>query len=221
MAMIQKHSNFHTLAYTYRMVEEMAKRGLIESFPPPRLSKKARQLYGIKEPATMNGTTETETKSKRTFIMVNRKSPAERVLPFCRVLAEFKREKGMDAKTPVDSLANMLGYAAQSGGMVSPIVLEAVKRGYIQPRPYKCKSPLQFTEKGLKKFMPELVDDEPTADIQAAIDTPTFDEEHEDAVAALRHPIGEGTGRMTLVADIPTADLVLELIERGYVVKKG
>lgn len=133
-------------------------------------------------------------------------------------LATHKRQANDLLSTPQHKdIANHIGF---SRTFVCNNVEQMVQMGYLEHTPKSHT--ITFTAKGLRKFMPDTA--KRAVD---GIDTRTFADERgnvridNNPPDGYMEPVGAGTDRMTKVVNIPTADLILELIERGYVVKKA
>jgi Mn-dependent DtxR family transcriptional regulator len=142
-----------------RMAEVLAEKGLIQygRGVPTRLTDLGRDFYGVKG-AKMEQQTKAPS-DKKTVVMVGKKPPAQRVKQLCEALASHLRTGGDNYIKYVD-LAQMLGFSKTSSATVTAIVREAEKKGYLKPKPYRSHG-LFFTDKGIAKFMPELVKADP------------------------------------------------------------
>lgn len=146
---------FGTPSYVQRMAEILAEKGVLQygRGVPTRLTEVGQQLYGIK-----NGAKKMENKEKKVVVVpMHRAPPANRVKHLCNELAAYKREHGTNAAPNFKKLGVAMGYTPKSNGAITYIVRKAVSAGFIVPRLPRSQAPLQFTEKGLKRFMPEMI----------------------------------------------------------------
>jgi hypothetical protein len=244
--MMMQHVGFADAAYVRRMVEILGERGVVDcpEGQPPRLTAKGREFYGLKRPASekekiivVREPTENE-RNGETRTRAKRYPVEERAKQLCEALAEAKREKGSLNYCPFFAeLAPRIGYRAVDGsGAISRAAQKAVELGWIASYGHNKKHALQFTEEGLREFMPEFA--APPRDsvtshghfnwsepliADSLIFRQAEPEPEPEPFDYRRNEEIQGTPaweRATLQG-ISTGEIVMALIERGYIVRKG
>lgn len=228
-------------AYVNRMAEMLAEKGVIQygRGVPTKLTELGRRLYGLKEGVEME---QVKTDAKGRVIVIPKRPRGQRVREMCESLADFKR----GGKEPrYEDLAVAIGFSANSSGAISEFVREATRKGWLEHKP-RTQRKLTFTEKGKAKFMPETVGQGRPVEVgftdRVAPDSPlraaaarAFQQpdpamqRQADLAAMVR--ADEEAGLYAASERVPyapsalhlveTPALIMELIERGYTVRKG
>lgn len=232
---------YSNASYVRRMAEILAERGLLQygSHLPTKLTPQGRQFFGLRDPQPPHeGETAMEQPKPARVVVVrsSKKPPATRVNDLCNALADAMRvDPAGGAFRTWAKLAMDIGYSENSGaGAISDIVAEAIRVGYLKPRE-RFTHGLFFTEKGKRKFMPETITpppspmpaaEEPPASTGAPVRAaPREWEPHLDyagepvATGRFRDPPAPASDSPLCYVD--TAALIMELVERGYTVRKG
>lgn len=224
------------LPYVRRMAEILAERGLLQygHGVPTRLTAQGRAFFGLKE----HGEMENGKPKSRIVIMKDRKPAKARVNSLLAILAQYKSQVGESETPRFIWLASKMGYRGTSGSVITGIFKEAEKQGLVKLISGRGYASVQFTEKGKVKFMPETVTAEPseappeiTFTDRVAPDSPVraaaravFAEQPQPMPeAAMRspYPIVDMERPAGQLAYVETPALIMELIERGYTVRKG
>lgn len=244
------HVGYQNAAYVARMAEVLAERGLLQFGPnlPTKLTERGRDFFGVKEmqqqEVQMNG-------NEGTTVVVVRKEKSrqtfkQRVHAFMDILAkEVAKTGNRKVMFKQSELAMMMGYAASSGQVIQDFARDATRLGYLTDKPLGTHG-YTVTDKGIKMFgpQPELAGDtqpdpdkieeevfegEPVTVLHHDHDTRFLSEGHpgpdayRDRFGGLRYV--EDTRPVPTTASplafADTAALILELVERGYTVRKG
>lgn len=220
------HVGMENLAYVSRMAEILCERGLIQygNRLRTKLTKKGREFFGLKEEGTTAMASAAPTPAPVTVVYKSPTSIAAMVFPLCQALADHLRTS--DRRVKYADLAEKLGYRTpSSGGNVHNIVKEAIRRGWLKPKKPHAFG-IEFSTKGIAKFMPELVPP-PFAPAEPIPD------QHFDSLADFGEPSGPrpfapreevvytASPRPEGIKLFDDQTLVFELIERGYTVRKG
>jgi len=237
-------TGFNSAGYVQRMAEMLAEKGLLQygHGVPTKLTAMGRQYFGLPPaPEPMEQMEQVMEQTKPTVVLVGRRPLNTTVKLLCECLASYKRENDGGSPTYAE-LARRMGFKGK-GTSLSVIVPEAVRRGWLKPREPRTQHNLHFTEKGKAKFMPELVAPPPSP--MPDDEAPELTEE---AATRAQISIGdtvvrEATGSLTGdyaepralptfepapeptldmgLAHVPTAELMMELVGRGYTVRKN
>jgi len=236
------HIGYDNAAYVSRMAEILSERGLIQygNGIPTRLTEHGRNFFGVKQ--MMEETMGRTTTEDRTVVVVRtegrRPTPRQRVNQLCRLVIEHGDDDGFCRLRQID-LAEKMGA---SNSAVVVWAAEARRLGYIADQKKRTHG-LRITEKGLRMFgpQPELASDtQPDPEKIESADLPLLSEhilredaEEKDfaeyrpperlkrAIIETTEPVMSLDLVLRAVAVAPTEKLLMELIERGYVVTKG
>lgn len=245
LAQMSQFIGISNLGYVQRMVEILIERKLVLQDPgcPPRLTTQAKELYNIKTPqrreedkpivVVRSAPSGKEKSAMKQYIF----SEAERMRVVGEALADFKRKYGLRFCPTQSEWAELAGWSRASGSVISEMLPIMIEEGLVEARPKKSHKPVQFTEKGLRRFMPELFV-EPEAQPEPPAQPPVTEPEvaapepiqpeptaAEPAPELRYHDVAPAAGSVPYfdmsLQDYPDGDLVVELINRGYTVKKG
>lgn len=224
---------YQNASYVRQMLVNLSRLGLVQygSGVPTKLTAEGRRYYGPKGAKEMEQKTK-QGRAKPVIVCKDKKPKKQRVEEACRILGEFRAYAGEGERPRLSWIAARMGFSATSSTAVSDIFQEAARMGYVEPweQVKGAKPRLQFTDKGRERFMPKTdfaeVDEAPPPE-QGAAPEPT----QEAPLAPLEwrpqppvrqaeapRPLAPAAGAL---AYVETSALVLELIERGYIVKKG
>lgn len=221
-------------AYVARMADILAEHGIIKKsgavLSTARLTPSGEALYRLR-PTEEDKMDKTEinpvAKPKRPY--TNPKNMDELV---GMAIANFFRVNG-DSYSPEFKELN-LGYSYKSH-TITQSVNRLAEQGYLLPRPKGAKRSLHFTDKGHARFMPETmpVAPEPVAERQmhvpmAPVPMPSPAKAERPAQPLVTQVVREWmevpaptTCDYAMLRNADTADMILELIDRGYIVKRG
>lgn len=206
LRMMMDHVGFDNAAYVTRMAEILVDRGLLEPAPgatPTKLSAKGREYFKVPN-------LQERMMDKKVIVVPMRGGNARsQMFKFCELYADYLRETG-DYYAMYKDLAERMGFSAAA---VSAIAGEGILQGWFEPKAKGTRG-LFFTEKGLRKFMPEEIVE--SSMIEPIAESHTYQDEqeranNEETVSVEPAPL----------AHIEEALLVMELLQRGYTVKKN
>lgn len=221
-----EHVGIDSLAYVSRMAEILCQRGLIQYGPRLRtaLTKKGREFFRV---APTQPVPEPDQPRKEIVIMEQHKpnvvvlktpkaSRSTREHLAHRLCQYLAATSGMVRNGERhNDIAVALGYGSNSGSVVGEAARFAMEHGWIAPQPMRVRG-IQLTEKGMKKFGPRTP--APAAEVEEP-EVPGFGVEQ--SPEPTREPEPPEPTTADGLAHVPTAELIMELTERGYNVRKN
>ena len=211
---------YQNAGYVRQMLVTLSRLGLVQYWPgvPTRLTAEGRRYYGLKGAEEMEQVEQSKPRGRQVVVVMHdKKPPAHRVDQLCKALADYRR--GHAGNTPTfREMARIMGFADHSSSAIGAIARAAADKGLLQAKEPGKKFCLRFTDKGGRKYMPELYPE------PAPAAEPEFPEVEERRPAQEIPPAPvEWRPQPTAGAlqYVETSALVMELIERGYIVKRG
>jgi hypothetical protein len=214
---------FDNAGWVSRAAEMLVQRGLVQfgRGVPTKLTALGKQFYGIKTPVT-------QPKEKKVDTVTETRRPAPKSNQGPRhqqFLKRTTREVGQylalhrRGKITARRISEDTGHARSS---VMTAMYHLMDQGLVEPRNPKTKLGYKLTPEGYEKFGGQPAPKRAYTPRTAPVETVTqfVEASREPAYEPPAHPAPAATPT-PMLASVDTADLVLELIERGYVVKRG
>jgi hypothetical protein len=219
------HVEYQNAGYVTRMAEILAEKGLVQfgRDVPTRLTAAGERFYGFekKEPImTVVPQPAVVVVPRRETRLMNPGKIERRVDQFCKILADYQAHGGGETGLKLCDLAVAMGFQRSSGSVVADTFMDAAERGLVLAPPPNRKRGyrpvFRFTELGRQRYLQPAIDaveqawpEEVPAPAKAEVPA-------ESPPVHTPKPTVMGT-----LVEVPTGDLVMELIERGYIVRKG
>jgi predicted transcriptional regulator len=240
---------YNNPGWVHRSCEILAERGLLTfgSDQPTKLTQKGKDFYGVGKVKMMDTTTKDAPPVQQTVIVKQAASKprVERKRQFYEGLTEKVGHYMASTRTKVTArlLTRTTGHSMNA---VRRGLLDMMKHGLIEDRRYGSKKGLKLTAKGRQRFgvqrepkptpAPAPVAHEAPVQPQPTrspspnyasfygddvLTTEPYEPQNAPIEQQFDEPVRKRWPTKPNLGETDTADLVMELIERGYIVKKG